>query len=1142
MIIRNGIRSTLRARGRSLLFTLLIFVLTLAMTLGLGAWAYSSALLNQMEEGYISIALVEYLGQDYPDADVADVHAREAAELLDSDVIAKIDGVELWETNSNVLAAVEGYERTVGDVPYGDYAVFTVTQLNPFMVVGLVPVAEEDIPVERVIIKEKDGLAEMQILHNRQKTDWLPLYARVDGGYKRSWEENGEIREHFVATEAELPAECIVRQKARNYAASGTIASSSPYQYYKNGEALSGWRLPRYNWDEFSPQYFYDEATDSYTGFGKIPGSYTGICIDALYDRNFDGEKLISLMADYDGLEINKKSRYLLHGAFTGAGGKVNSFSLMPFYEGCETEPWLELTAGVEIPEIFYKYADMYQKANSHVRFETSADVEALEVFQQNLLRLQEGRFPESGEAGVCVVSFDMAQQMELALGDTIDLSVLKSAEDDRFFLSADGESRTLTVVGITTQSEEYYGCVWASDAERNYETQLFGYELGRAVLANGNARHAADAIAALCPDNVRVTLYDQGYSAAAQPLQTMQTTAMAITLAAACSTFAVLLLFAYLFVGRQKETVQVLVCLGTPRRKIRRWLLSGAAVICGVAVAGGAVLGDLGLSYIIDFATRITASMYQGDQRYSEAAVGFVKEAAFVQEIPQWPALCAGAAVFVAALVLCALFLQMARRQTAAKRGKQRIHVPKGGTSTMGRGALRFAFLSARRGGWRSVVVPLVSLMLVLLLGLLAVTSAGWSRQLDELYRDARIDGKTVSLNGRQDTNLQVSPENARNIYKSGLLESIEVSMGWNYWFADEIPEFGDYEFDIYRKELWISRQPELVALNGLEAAPEFMHAQLPEITWLEGWDESFLQEQNCHSFASTLTYFQGGKLLKPENKPMTYPCLVSESLLERRGLKLGDALAVNMIFESQAWEGELEIQLTAVGSFPQVAGRSNIYVPLAFWSSPDWVLGPEDMKPTGDRVTMAFETAHDRDYFLYATSYYETCVFTLSDAARLDELRDYFQSQSFSQVGKMNRNRTAIILRDQTFVETVEGLNRYISFGQILFPVLFAVVMLLGFIISWLVISSRRMEFAVLRGLGASKIRVFMSFFLEQFLLCLLGCALALPVLYLGSPEWMVHLQIISIYLGCYLFGTAISVAVVGRTNLMSLLSERE
>ena len=198
--------------------------------------------------------------------------------------------------------------------------------------------------------------------------------------------------------------------------------------------------------------------------------------------------------------------------------------------------------------------------------------------------------------------------------------------------------------------------------------------------------------------------------------------------------------------------------------------------------------------------------------------------------------------------------------------------------------------------------------------------------------------------------------------------------------------------------------------------------------------------------------------------------------------------------------------------------------------------------MKPTGDRLTMAFETPHDRDYFLYATSYYNTCVFTLSDADRLDELRDYFQGQNFSQVGKMTRNRTTIILRDQSFVETVEGLNRYISFGQILFPVLFAVVMLLGFIISWLVINSRRMEFAVLRGLGASKFRVFMSFFLEQCLLCIFGCAIALGLLYLNTPDWMTHLQIIGVYLCCYLFGTAISVCAVGRTHLMSLLSERE
>lgn len=1142
MIIRNGIRSTLRARGRSLLFTLLILVLTLALTLGIGAWAYSSALLNQMEEGYTSIALVEYLGQDYPDQDATDAHARDAAKKLDGDAIAALEGVKLWETNSGTLAAVEGYKREVGDVPYPDHAVFVCTQFSPFMVEGIVPVAEEDIPDERVIIKEKDGLAKMQMQQNRRKTDWLPLYARVDGGYKRSWEENGENREHFVTTEAELPAECIVRHVARNYAASGVINSSAPYQYYKNGASQSGWRLPRNNWDQFSPQYFYDEASGTYTGYGQVPQSYTGICIDALYARDFDGEKLISLIPDYEGLEINKKSRYLFHGSFTRTGGKVNAFALAPFYEGCETEPWLELTADTEIPEIFYQYAELYEKANRYVRFETSADVGALEVFQQNILHLQEGRFPRAGEAGTCVVSYDMAQQLELSLGDTIDLSVLRSDDDDRFNLTTDGESRLLTVVGITTQSEEYYGCVWASDAERTYESDLFGYTLGHAVLENSTARRTADAIAALCPDNVRVTLYDQGYSAAAQPLQTMQTTAMAITLAAACSTFAVLLLFAYLFVGRQKETVQILICLGTPKRKIRRWLLSGAVVICGFAAAGGAALGDFGLGYIIRFATELTQNMYAGDLRYSEAAIGFVKEASFTQEIPRWPAVYAGAAVFLAALLLCAVFLQMARRQSVAKRGKQRIHVPRGGTSTMGRGALRFASLSARRGGWRSVVVPLVSLMLVLLLGLLTITSAGWSRQLEDLYRDTRISGKTVSTNGRQDTNLQVSSESVRKIWKSRLLESLEVSIGWNYWFTDEIPEFSDSEFDVYRKELWVSKQPELVALNGLNAAPEFMHAQKPEITWLEGWDETFLQSRDYHAFPSTLTYFQGGKLLKAENEPIAYPCLVSESLMERRGLKLGDTLSVMMTYKHQTWEGDLGTDLTIVGSFPQTGGRSNIYVPLAFWSDPYWILGEEDRKPAGDRLTMAFETPYDRDYFLYATSSYDTCVFTLADAAKLDDLRDYLQGQNFSQVGKLTRNRTTIMVHDQTFVETVEGLNRYISFGQILFPVLFAVVILLGFIISWLMINSRRMEFAILRGLGTSKMRVFFSFFWEQCLLCVAGCALATGVLYTQAPEITACLQTTGIYLICYLMGTALSVHVVGRTNLMSLLSERE
>ena len=68
--------------------------------------------------------------------------------------------------------------------------------------------------------------------------------------------------------------------------------------------------------------------------------------------------------------------------------------------------------------------------------------------------------------------------------------------------------------------------------------------------------------------------------------------------------------------------------------------------------------------------------------------------------------------------------------------------------------------------------------------------------------------------------------------------------------------------------------------------------------------------------------------------------------------------------------------------------------------------------------------------------------------------------------RAGKLGNNRMTIVLEDQSFVETVGGLGRLISFCRIVFPALFAAVCLLGFVISWLMTGSRRMEFAHFAG----------------------------------------------------------------------------
>ena len=124
MIIRNGILSTVRSRGRTALFTLLILLLTLSLSLGMGLWSYCAQTLNAMDEAYTSIALAEYMGQDYPDPYVADESAREALAQLGD--VSQIPGVKLWETTQTGMALSEGYQRPDGTIPYEDKPVFTV--------------------------------------------------------------------------------------------------------------------------------------------------------------------------------------------------------------------------------------------------------------------------------------------------------------------------------------------------------------------------------------------------------------------------------------------------------------------------------------------------------------------------------------------------------------------------------------------------------------------------------------------------------------------------------------------------------------------------------------------------------------------------------------------------------------------------------------------------------------------------------------------------------------------------------------------------------------------------------------------------------------------------------------------------------
>ena len=1161
MSVRNGLFSTLRVKGRTALFVLLILVLTVTLTLGLGMWAYSGALLARMEEQYTSVALVEYMGEDYPDEDAADYDARAALELLDSEAMSTVDGVELWEQTKSTLVSVNGYKNSGVVTPYSNNAVVVAT-IKPEYTTGYGVIDEADLPESRAVLYgasgDNDNLVESFILSDGSIATWgggsyvfflsdmeilkLPFYYNMDGA--APYQVQGSLDE---ASEEEPDAPYVLLHHVT--VREGTTAWNT-YRYDIMGE------LPvEYDQDTLqdlleNANYNYIEDTDTYMGYNatKLSDRSYGRISYALHSP-YGTDSMICFFALADGDFVPEDGKsYLLNGAFVSWGAGSRNFEVQPF-PGSDVEPWLELS-GEDDPaltdSIFTEYAALYSIANNTAVLTASDNIAALEEFQQGNLYLSDGRFPQAGEAGVCIISGRMAESLAVEVGDTISLEILDSDPDERYKVSTTGDQRSLEIVGITNPSSDYPDELWVSDAESGFSTPMFGYSLGIAVLNNRKAVQAAEELSALLPGGVQLTMYDQGYTAAARPIRAMESAAQAITLAAAFGALAVLVLFAFLFVGRQRETVGVLVSLGTPRGKIRMWLLSGASAVSGTASLSGALIGSLTLSHVVTAAMETAERLYNTDTRYSEAVVGLVKASEEIGAIPGWPAPVAGLAVFFAALALCLIFLRHARKENAPKKGKVSVRVPRGRTSTRGWGALRFAALSARRSGRRSVVVVAAAMVLTLFVSLLSASAQSWSDQIDSLYADSVLDGRIVSLNGRQQTGLAISTRDIQQLWKSGYLGDISVSLGWHYEETSEQSMPSIYSSALLltdeAKAIRIRRMPTLSAVNSLSAAAEFYYTDRPEIRWLEDWDESCLSDDSHPSVIESIY----DCLYKMEYLPSdyTYPVLAGSRFLENNGLKLGDILTLKLYMFLYVGSDELLVEwpvsFRIVGSFTSVGEKDNVYAPLSLWCSSEWLYGEGD-KEMPKRDLGRINNVDDLERSLYFRNRFETCRFTLDSAYELENLRNWLAKQQYSQVGITNNNRIAVLLRDQNFVETVGGLNRYISFSNILFPVLFLVVGLMGFIISWLMVSSRRMELAVMRGLGASPWRSFTSFFLEQAILCLLGAligALAMALLYPGGAVWLAGAG----FLVCYLAGCALSVLAAGRTNLMLLLSERE
>ena len=126
--IKNGIKSILRTPGKTLLFVVILTVTSALLAISCCVFWAVRGYLDDCDEYFHTIAELEYIGQDYPDAFVYDENFAEVVEENREDLEALVasDAVIAWEPASTELMYMPDVHRFDTYIPEPDVAVMRV--------------------------------------------------------------------------------------------------------------------------------------------------------------------------------------------------------------------------------------------------------------------------------------------------------------------------------------------------------------------------------------------------------------------------------------------------------------------------------------------------------------------------------------------------------------------------------------------------------------------------------------------------------------------------------------------------------------------------------------------------------------------------------------------------------------------------------------------------------------------------------------------------------------------------------------------------------------------------------------------------------------------------------------------------------
>lgn len=801
-----------------------------------------------------------------------------------------------------------------------------------------------------------------------------------------------------------------------------------------------------------------------------------------LFYRRDIAELVICVNFDSVGVEPKEGEYYVINCIAENDGGVYARFEVQNF--GGSAAACVNITNGrtYSLPSDseFYKYAEYYQFVKRRLHVNVSGDPKALYPFQQGFISLVDGAFYSYGG---CVISKTVASNAKLKVGDTVHLNTVARRGTADFYFDEFDASFPLTVTGIFDGDEKYSDCIFIPE-NTGAKTETLSYTIGQFRFENGKGEEYLENL--ILPENIRVTLFDQGYGRASAALNDMGMLVLSvcrICLAAGC---AFLLLSAFLTVSNQKKTAGIMTRLGVTKSNIFLYY-----IICASAVAlPAAILGGVCAQFLCNGAVKVMASNISvGDSaldlfiRDTYAAEVSLSEMFAPPAILYTVIISAGA--FLCLLGLTALFL-------ALSQGKKRVHTVRTSQRRKSRslkgGAAKYALLSLARGGGRTAVSVTVVVAGMLLFLFLTSSLAGYRESFEHLQKESTVSAYFTDVYGQSSDGLVIEKHIVDTLENIEGITQVTTGNSMAYQFASvegkgefnsEPGDMNSYAYEAYLASLKAGSR--LVFTDNLLTSPEFLTAKNVSVSYLDGFDGSIFSDK--------------------ENRGL---CVIPRQVQEQYGIELGDVVNLRTVLDiGFGVDGTIiTMPYKVVGVFASDNGDCNIYSPSAAIIRDDkiavgWMYGYRGATVEKRQIE---ENGKNRDVYdivcMNMDATYSFVSFTVKDCTQLESVKNALYDAGFSEVRHMRTVRSFIVFNDSSYLETFRSTKQRLWYMEHLFPVIYGIALILAATVPFLMTSMRKREKKIMHSLGQKRSSVFASLFIEQLIVCVACLAVFVPL----------------------------------------------